>query len=81
MAEVTQGIAGAFEGIFGVTKQVVNLRNQRVQLLRHPVVQLTALALLQLGDLLANVFQWAQRPAHGDALQGEDQQQPRRAQG
>ena len=77
MAEVTQGVARAFEAVFGMGQQVVDLRHQRLQLHRHLGIQLRALALLQLCNLLARSFQRAQGPAYGDPLQDQDQQQRR----
>ena len=56
---------------------MVDLRHQRLQFHRHLVIELRALALLQLGDLLSGLFQWAQGAAHGDPLQQQNQQQPR----
>ena len=80
MPQVTQGIARAFEAIFGVGQQMVDLRHQRFQLHRHGFVELRTLALLQLGDLLAGLFQRAQGAAHGNPLQQQNQQQPRQPQ-
>ncbi|MNV64152.1 hypothetical protein D3C71_1567810 [compost metagenome] len=77
MAEIAQGIARTLEAVFGVGQQMVDLRHQRLQFHWHLVVELRALALLQLGDLFAGLFQWPQSTAHGDALQQQNQQQPR----
>jgi hypothetical protein len=60
VAEVAQGIARTLEAVFGVGQQMVDLRHQRLQFHRHLIVELRALALLQLGDLLARGFQRAQ---------------------
>ncbi|MNF95609.1 hypothetical protein D3C84_783720 [compost metagenome] len=80
MAEIAQGIARALETVFRMRQQVVDLRHQRLQLHRHLLIKLRALSLLQLCDLLAGLFQGAQGAAHGDALQQQNQQQPRQAQ-
>ncbi|MDT4839168.1 hypothetical protein FQZ97_729520 [compost metagenome] len=80
MTEVAQGIARALEGVFGVRQQVVDLRHQRFQLARHAAVQRAALALLQLGDLLAHLIQRTQCTVDGQALQQQDQEQGRHPQ-
>lgn len=77
MPEVAQRIARTLEAVFGVGQQVVDLRHQRLQLHRHPIIQLRTLALLQLRDLLAGPFQWAQGATHGEPLQQQNQQQAR----
>ncbi|MNY60724.1 hypothetical protein D3C86_1973160 [compost metagenome] len=46
MAEITQGIARALERIFGMGKQMIDLRHQRLQLHRHLSIELLARALL-----------------------------------
>ncbi len=56
MAQIAQRIARALEAVFGVGQQMVDLRHQRFQLQRHFFVELRALPLLQLGDLLAGLF-------------------------
>ena len=75
MPEIAQRIARTLEGVLGMAQQVIDLRHQRLQLLRHLAVQLGAPALLQLGDLLAHPFQRAQRRTHRVTLGQQDQQQ------
>ncbi|MNV56381.1 hypothetical protein D3C71_1486610 [compost metagenome] len=55
---------------------MVDLRHQWLQLHRHLIIELRALALLQLRDLLAGLFQRTQGAAHGNPLQQQNQQQP-----
>ena len=64
-----------FRVSLGVCQQVVDLLHQRLQLLGSLVVQLAALALLQLGDLQAHLLQRTQRTTHGQALQQQYQEQ------
>ena len=80
VAKIAQGIARALEAVLGVRQQMVDLRHQRLQLYRDLIVQLRALPLLQLGDLLAGLFQGTQRPTYGNPLQHQNQQQPRQSQ-
>ncbi|MCY1434421.1 hypothetical protein D9M71_504810 [compost metagenome] len=75
MAQVAQGIARAAQAVFGMAEQVVDLPHQRRQLAGHFGIQLRALALLQLGDLLAGPLQRPQRAGNGDALQHQHQDQ------
>ncbi|MNG88153.1 hypothetical protein D3C79_469770 [compost metagenome] len=79
MAQVAQGIARAAQAVFGMAQQVVDLPHQRRQFAGHFGIQLRALALLQLGDLLACPLQWPQRAGHGDALQHQHQDQRHQA--
>ncbi len=75
MAEVAQRMPRTLQGFLGLRQQVVDLRDQRLQLHGCLAVQLLALALLQLGDLLAGALQWAQGQGHGVALQQQEYQQ------
>lgn len=75
MTEVAQGIARTAQAVFGMGQQVVDLIHQRLQLAWDLGVQLRALALLQLSDLLARPLQRAQRAGHGETLQHQDQHQ------
>jgi len=75
VAQVAQGVARALQGVLGVSQQVVDLRHQRLQLLRHLRIQIAAAALLQLHDLLADLLQRAQCAAHGITLSQQHQQQ------
>ncbi|MNN61219.1 hypothetical protein D3C81_1764460 [compost metagenome] len=75
MAKVAQGIARAAQAVFGVAQQMVDLPHQRRQLYRDFGVQLRALALLQLGNLLTGTLQRAQRALHRDALEHQHQYQ------
>ncbi len=77
MAEVAQGVARTLETVFGVGQQMVDLRHQRFQLPWHLFVELRTLPALQLGNLLPRPVQRTQGAAHGDALQQQNQQQPR----
>ncbi len=58
-----------------MAEQVVDLLHQRLQFHRRLLVQLLALPLLQLGDLLSGALQRAQRQAHGVALQQQQGEQ------
>src|SRR5690606_31619851 len=75
VTEVAQGVPGALEGVIGVRQQTIDLRHQRSQFMRGLDVQLPALALLQLCNLLASAFQWAQGELHCVALQQQEHQQ------
>ena len=73
MPQVAEGVAGALEAVFGVRQQVVDLRHQGLQLKWHLSIELRALALLQLSDLVARGLQRAQGTAHRDPLQNQHQ--------
>ena len=75
VAEIADGMPRAFQGLVGLRQQVVDLRDQRLQFLRHVGVELGAAALLQLGDLHAGTFQRAQGGANRQALQQPEGQQ------
>ena len=75
MAKIAQRIARALEGVLGMRQQMVDLRDQRLQLLGHLSIQIGTSTLLQLRDLLTHLFQWAQGSANGVALGNKDQQQ------
>ena len=62
-----------------MAKQMVDLPHQRYQLAGHLGIQLRALPLLQLGDLLARPLQRPQRAGNRDALQHQNQDQRHQA--